>query len=89
MNFAGRFNLKPSLGAIGKNKMEEIQEEIFQIRKIAKIENVSMSFVLNVKILLEKKKQNELFKRANVIIEGSDIPSALEVIAINTGKYGF
>ncbi len=47
-----------------------------------------MSFVLNVKTLLEKKKQNELFKRANVIIEGSDVPSALEVIAINTGKYG-
>ena len=68
--------------------MEEIQEEIFKIRKIAKIENVSMSFVLNVKILLEKKKQNELFKRANVIIEGSNVPSALEVIAINTGKYG-
>ena len=88
MNFAGRFNLKPSLGAIGKNIMQEIQEEIFQIRKIAKIENVSMSFVLNVKTLIEKKKQNELFKRANVIIEGSDVPSALEVIAINTGKDG-
>lgn len=69
--------------------MQETQEEIFQIRKIAKIENVSMSFVLNVKTLLEKKKQNELFKRANVIIDGSGVPSALEVIAINTGKYGF
>ena len=60
--------------------MKEIQNEISQIRKIAKSENLSMSFVLNVKKLLELKKQNEMYKTANVIVEGH--PSALETIAM-------
>lgn len=63
--------------------MEEIQNEIFEIRKIAKIESVSMSFVLNVKKLLELKKQNEMYKSANVLVYG--YPSALEKIAMNYG----
>lgn len=63
--------------------MEEIQDAIFEIRKIAKKENVSMSFVLNVKKLIELKKRNELFIRANVLVDG--YPSALEKIAMNYG----
>lgn len=68
--------------------MQEIIQEIRCLKKIAKQENVSMSFVLNVCILIQKKKQNELFKRANVIIEGSDVPSALESIVIKMNNYG-
>ena len=72
---------------ISKKTMEEIQKEIFEIRKIAKNENVSMSFVLNVKKLIEQKKQNSNYKTANVLVDG--YPSALEKIAINTDKNGF
>jgi len=61
--------------------MEEIQKKILELRKIAKIENVSMSFVLNVKKLLELEKSNVLFEKANVIVP--NYPSALEKIAMN------
>lgn len=60
--------------------MLEVQNEILAIRKIAKTENVSMSFVLNVKKLIELKKKNDLFISANVIVNG--YPSALEKIAM-------
>ncbi|CAB5223744.1 hypothetical protein UFOVP388_22 [uncultured Caudovirales phage] len=60
--------------------MLEVQNEIKELKKIAKIENVSMSFVLNVKKYLEQKRSNELFINANVIIDG--YPTALEKIAI-------
>lgn len=62
--------------------MKTIKEEISNLKKIAKQEGVSMSFVLNVSLLIEQRKQNELFKRAHVIIEGEDVPSALESIVI-------
>lgn len=61
-----------------------VHNEISEIREISKIEKVSMSFVLNVKNLLEVRKHNELFSDANVLVEGH--PSALEKIAINTEK---
>lgn len=69
---------------ISELKMKKVSEEISEIRRIAAIEKVSMSFVLNVQKYLEQKRQNELFIRANVIYEG--YPSALEKIAMNTEK---
>ena len=67
-----------------KIQAHNVHDEISKIREIAKVEKVSMSFVLNVKNLLEVRKHNELFSDANVLVEG--YPSALEKIAINTEK---
>lgn len=71
---------------INKMKVQahNVHDEISRIREISKVEKVSMSFVLNVKNLLEVRKHNELFSNANVLVEG--YPSALEKIAINTEK---
>jgi hypothetical protein len=73
---------------IRNNKMkiqtQNVHDEISKIREIAKVEKVSMSFVLNVKNLLEVRKHNQLFSDANVLVDG--YPSALEKIAINTEK---
>jgi hypothetical protein len=69
---------------LAKNKMLEVQNEILAIRNIAKKENVSMSFVLNVKKYLEQKKSNDLFVKANVIV--NNCPSALEKIAMQLDK---
>jgi hypothetical protein len=67
-----------------KIQTQNVHDEISKIREIAKVEKVSMSFVLNVKNLLEVRKHNQLFSDANVLVDG--YPSALEKIAINTEK---